>query len=72
MVYSANARITIPLSVVMVFFSVIILSKPPKEVTNVADKPVFTSFRDQHGEFFATHRLEQAFIHYYLLHAMPA
>lgn len=72
MVVSASARITIPLSILMAFFSTIILTESPEELAKVASKPVFTSFRNEEGEFFAAHRLEQAFVHYYLLHAFPA
>jgi hypothetical protein len=71
MVLNVSPRISLPLSALMIVFSTFILFLPD-EGRDVASKPLFTAFRDKEGEIFAARRIEQAFVHYYLLHALPA
>jgi hypothetical protein len=56
----------------MIVFSLILLASPREDELNLSRKPLFTTWRNHQGEFFAARRLEHAFIHYYLLHAFPA
>lgn len=71
MVPNVSPKMSLPLSALMVVFSTIILFSSDKE-KDVAAKPLFTASRTKDGEVFLARRLEQAFVHYYLLHALPA
>lgn len=61
---------TVPLSIIMFAFAAILLA-PDSDFDDSA-KPVFTSFRNYDGEFFAARRMDVAPIHYGILHALPA
>lgn len=66
-----DARITVPLSIVMIGFAAGVL-RPGSQVEYVGDRPVFTALRSHEGETFVSHRTEKAWVHYGLLHAFPA
>jgi hypothetical protein len=74
MVFQIDTRVSLSLSTLMILFA---LYLPASKylmpfILGKKEDAVFTSWRDESGEMFLAHRVENAPIHYLLLHIIPA
>lgn len=77
MVVQVSPLVSVPLSSLMVIFAaaplaLYLLDFTPPNFLDTSALPIFTAWRNERGEVFVAKRMEDAYIHFGLLHIAPA